>query len=263
MIEGPAETAESPGGVRSGRITATLPPMLVLPEHLVACDPLPLHPRLGPALARGPEAVSALLEPVGPDVFRVPLLDPDWSRELAEEVAGLERRARALGVRPPAPNSMHGYGLLGADLALDPLLAQLVARVVVPLTSDRFPEVGAGTLDHHHGFVVHYGTRWDRDLALHVDDSEVTVNVCLGRSFDGGELLMSGRRCGAHLQTRARPGERVALAQEPGFALIHAGMHRHEALPVTRGERLNLILWCRSSAFRRGPRPACPPWCDA
>ncbi|GMY32351.1 Fe2OG dioxygenase domain-containing protein [Fagus crenata] len=44
-----------------------------------------------------------------------------------------------------------------------------------------FPEVGGSTLDSHHGFVVEYGMDRDVELGFHVDDSEVTLNVCLGR----------------------------------------------------------------------------------
>ncbi|MCO4770293.1 MAG: hypothetical protein KDA24_09710 [Deltaproteobacteria bacterium] len=235
--------------------------MLALPEHLTAPSGLPLHPALRVALSEGTAALNALVDLVGSDVYRVPLLDPEWALELAQSVGSLEDRARATSVPLTAPNSMHSYGLLAADLALDPLIAELLARVFVPLTSGLFPEVDATGLDHHHGFVVHYGEGWERDLSLHVDDSEVTVNICLGREFEGGDLLMSGRRCAAHVEDRDRPGERYPVAQEPGFAIIHAGMHRHEALPLTRGERLNLIVWCKSRAYRAQQGSGCPAWC--
>ncbi|TKY50906.1 PKHD-type hydroxylase [Spatholobus suberectus] len=36
----------------------------------------------------------------------------------------------------------------------------------------------------------------------------------------------------------------------PGHAILHPGRHRHGARPTTAGNRINLILWCRSSDFR-------------
>jgi hypothetical protein len=34
-----------------------------------------------------------------------------------------------------------------------------------------------------------------------VDDSEVTLNVCLGKEFSGGELFFRGSRCEKHVNT--------------------------------------------------------------
>lgn len=51
-----------------------------------------------------------------------------------------------------------------------------------------FPEwVGQG-LDSHRVFVVKYAMKEDLDLSYHFDNAEVTLNVCLGRVFEGGEL---------------------------------------------------------------------------
>ena len=42
---------------------------------------------------------------------------------------------------------------------------------------------------------------------------------------------------------------------QPGMAVVHLGQHVHEVRPVEFGERHMLIMWCRSSAYRR---VACP-----
>lgn len=38
-------------------------------------------------------------------------------------------------------------------------------------------------------------------LGFHVDDSEVTLNVCLGKHFSGGELFFRGVRCDKHVNS--------------------------------------------------------------
>lgn len=38
-------------------------------------------------------------------------------------------------------------------------------------------------------------------VGFHVDDSEVTLNVCLGKQFSGGELFFRGTRCDKHVNT--------------------------------------------------------------
>lgn len=41
-------------------------------------------------------------------------------------------------------------------------------------------------------------------LGFHVDDSEVTLNVCLGKQFSGGELFFRGVRCERHVNTETQ-----------------------------------------------------------
>lgn len=37
-----------------------------------------------------------------------------------------------------------------------------------------------------------------------MDDSEVTLNVCLGKHFVGGELFFRGTRCEKHVNTATK-----------------------------------------------------------
>lgn len=37
-----------------------------------------------------------------------------------------------------------------------------------------------------------------------MDDSEVTLNVCLGREFSSGELFFRGVRCGKHVNSETK-----------------------------------------------------------
>lgn len=80
---------------------------------------------------------------------------------------------------------------------------------------------------------------------MHHDASEVTLNVCLGRKFTGAGL----RFCGRFGSSTHRKSVCV-LSHAPGRAVLHLGRQRHGADAIASGERLNLILWARSSAFR-------------
>ena len=44
----------------------------------------------------------------------------------------------------------------------------------------------------------------DLDLSFHADDAELTLNLCLGKEFQGGALYFGGVRCPLHMQTRPR-----------------------------------------------------------
>ena len=89
-------------------------------------------------------------------------------------------------------------------------------------------------------------------LLPHTDDSEVTLNVSLGREFEGGALRLRGLRCAA--------GEgrvQVDIAPTAGRAVLHLGQHLHEVTAVTAGERYALIMWMRSRAYRAATCPCC------
>lgn len=210
------------------------------------------------------------LEPLAPGLFRTPLLTgAGCARFLAEA----ERRQS--DARPAAaPNSMHEHGVALAPLGLDGAVdALLRASGIGPAIRNAFAdELGDALLDGHHSYLVDYGPGADEDLGFHVDDSEVTLNLCLGDTFSGAELVMLGRRCDVHRQTPVRPSEIIEIDHEPGTCVLHLGRHRHRVDPILRGRRRNLIAWLRSSTLRDGTALAasgaapvtghCPPWCD-
>jgi len=159
---------------------------------------------------------------------------------------------------------MNRRGVALDDLGLGAAMTALVAGVVRPFAALLFPEVGGASLDGQHAFVVAYSLDGDRSLDFHVDDGEVTLNLCLAPGFTGGALRFRGRRCALHQQEPERDEEIWDWAHRPGVAVLHAGRHRHEAHPIAAGLRRNLIVWCRSSAARRRSAAgggACPDWC--
>jgi len=157
---------------------------------------------------------------------------------------------------------MNRYGAILDDLGFHSLMSHIVRYVVEPLSKRVFPAVAGCGLDGHHAFVVDYSPSTDDRLNWHMDDAEVTLNLCLGTDFEGGDLVFRGRRCSWHRDSPWTDAEVFQYAHEPGVVLIHAGTHRHEALPVTSGFRRNLIIWCHSGCYReRVGHHVCPTWC--
>jgi hypothetical protein len=132
-----------------------------------------------------------------------------------------------------APNSMNKYGLVLRDAGHGALCEQLLRDVVAPLSRRLFPHVGH--LGSYHGFTVSYDKRKQGSLDLHVDDSLVTLNVCLSSVFTGGRLVF--RDEAGKIQAR--------LDHRIGRAVLHLGAHQHQAQHIRTGKRTNLILWCR------------------
>lgn len=80
---------------------------------------------------------------------------------------------------------------------------------------------------------------------MHTDDSDVTINICLGREFEGAGLTFCGMR--------GEPDHRhfkVTYKHEVGRAVIHSGDRRHGADDISEGERNNLIIWNRNLDWR-------------
>jgi hypothetical protein len=130
-------------------------------------------------------------------------------RELVEEVESFENS----GLPVMRPNSMNNYGLILDEIGFTPMLDQLRSQYVSPFASILYPHVGGASLDYHHGFIVpaacpppristshrlyrnsllrfwspkvQYKLSEDKKLDFHYDESEVTLNVCLGKEFQG------------------------------------------------------------------------------
>lgn len=63
-----------------------------------------------------------------------------------------------------------------------------------PIASILYPDCGGHCLDSHKAFVVKYDLKEDLDLSYHYDNAEVTLNVCLGKTFSEGGLYFGDMR---------------------------------------------------------------------
>lgn len=208
------------------------------------------------------DQILELMKEVSPGIYIFDFLPADFCAKILEEIAHFEKWCEMKGEKVNRPNSMNAYGAIFDDFGFEPVLEQFVAQIMNVFSAIAFPHIGA-TLDHHHGFEVAYEIGKDEDLDLHVDDSEVTLNICLGKTFEAGELAFAGLRCNHHQSTtHPLPNETIQVEHKIGQACLHLGRQRHAAMPISSGERYNLILWCRSSKFRRLDRVLdCPDWC--
>lgn len=234
-----------------------------LHPHLFELREEYLVPSLVQAVRAGTrEALTAVRCQVHPGVFTFAMLQPGFCRELLEEVACFENWCRYHELPVLRPNTMNHYGTILDTMGFRPFLHQLMTEYVRHFAAQEYADVGGDTLDNHHGFIVEYQVGKDEKLDFHVDASDVTLNVCLGKSFTGGELYFRGVRCELHQVTPWRAEEDFGIQHAPGRAILHRGRHRHGAHPVTSGARYNLILWCGSSRFAdRHDSQGCPTWC--
>merc|ERR1719210_956276 len=136
---------------------------------------------------------------------------------------------------------MNRYGAILSQLGFqEGLLDPIMKHVVVPFANELWPEwVGVTDCGETYGFVVRYRLGEDVELAEHADTSNVTLNACLGRGFEGGDLYFKGCR---FTESKTDTTEHY-VTHRKGTAVLHLGGHFHGVRPLTGGERSNLVLW--------------------
>lgn len=137
------------------------------------------------------------------------------------------------------------------------LLTPLRERYLSVIAGCFFPECGGATLDSHRAFIVSYGPEADRDLDLHYDNSEVTVNISLDDQFSDGELYIGHMFSDSQPVPKSSLPEYCSCQHKLCYGLFHRGQQMHGALPLSSGARHNLVIWMRSSVARNRLCPMC------
>ncbi|KAG7222159.1 hypothetical protein INR49_016731 [Caranx melampygus] len=189
------------------------------------------------------------LEEAAPRVYRFSVFEKSFCEELVEELEHFEKSSAPKG----RPNTMNHYGVLLNELGFDEgFFTPLREQYLHPLTSLLYPDCGGHCLDSHKAFVVKYDMNEDLDLSYHYDNAEVTLNVSLGKDFTEGNLYFGDMR-----QVPLSDTECSEVEHRVTEGLLHRGQHMHGALPISSGQRWNLIIWMRASQERNKLCPMC------
>lgn len=185
----------------------------------------------------------------GKRIYCFPVFVAQFCRDLLEELENFESSWLEKG----RPNTMNNYGVLLNELGLDKFfITPLREKYLRPLASILYPDWGGGCLDSHKAFVVQYSVDKDVDLSCHYDNSEVTLNVSLGKEFTDGNLYFSDMK-----EVPSNERRYTEVEHTVGHGILHRGQQVHGALPITSGERWNLIIWMRASSIRNKQCPMC------
>ncbi|KAM5191344.1 2-oxoglutarate and iron-dependent oxygenase domain-containing protein 2 isoform 1-T1 [Mantella aurantiaca] len=225
------------------------PELYVLQESFLAADFLEaVHFCQSPHASL--DGLLNLLDSIpGKRIYRLPMFSPKFCKDFVDELEHFERSSLAKG----RPNTMNNYGVLLNELGLDDsFITPLREKYLRPLVSLLYPDWGGSCLDSHKAFVVQYSLDKDLDLSLHYDNSEITLNVSLGKEFTDGNLYISEMR-----EVPANERRYTEVEHLVGQGILHRGQQFHGALPITSGERWNLIIWMRASSVRNRLCPMC------
>jgi len=193
---------------------------------------------------KNPEIIFSLLKKESPysELYTFDLFTPEFCQKLIEEVEHFQSMDGIIKVN--RPNSMNNYGAILEEMGFSPMLDELLRNYLRPLVVVAFPDWETENLDSHHSFVVEYKIGKDLNLERHMDESTITLNICLGKEFQGGTVYFKGMR--GHESEKT---ENVEVQHNVGRAILHVGQHYHGANNIESGHRFNLILWLRSKLF--------------
>ena len=186
---------------------------------------------------------NAKIEKVGPEVFSMPCWKPSFVSKFMAEL----KHFKDSGVPHEQPNSMNKHGINLDEIGFQEFFTHLRQDYIQPLARQLFQEPNL-ELDSHKAFVIKYAMGEDEDLAAHFDNAEITLNISLSDDYDGGELVF---------KQNDSTTKYFGYEHQIGHAILHRGSLIHEALPITSGERWNLIIWTRSSRIRQSKCPMC------
>ncbi|KAG7532887.1 Prolyl 4-hydroxylase alpha subunit [Arabidopsis thaliana x Arabidopsis arenosa] len=197
------------------------------------------------------ESFRRIISEPFPGVFVFEMFQPDFFEKLLAEVENFRTWAHETKLKITRPNKMSKFGVVLDDFGLDIMLTQLMEDFIFPICKVFFPKVCGAMFDSPRGFFIENGEDRDAELGFHVEDSEITLNVCLSKQGEGGEIFFAGTRCKKHMDIDPKPEERFDYCHILGQAILHRGCHVHGArAATTSGRRANMILWCRNSLFR-------------
>lgn len=223
-------------------ITSLVRKSRIVPEWIVPEFRFLFSPTSGTTQLADRSDWLKLVTEVAPGIFAFDLFTTKFCEALVKEIDSFE--ATSLPCR--RPNTMNRLGLVVNDIGLEPLMTQLLNCLLSPMCAALYPnEMVVSALDFHHSFCVQYNTKSDAGLDMHHDASEATLNVCLGREFTGAGLRFCGNFGSGDHRVQQHVHEHVK-----GRAILHLGRQRHGADDIATGERINLIVWARNSAFR-------------
>lgn len=186
----------------------------------------------------------ALLREEAPQVYSFNAFSESFLFLLNEELKHFYEMAEKHKIQVRRPNSMNNYGVILNEIGLRETITSLQQAFLWPLAKLLFPVQGY-QFDDHHSFIVRYNADEDLGLDMHMDDSDVTFNVCLGEIFTGATLTFCG-----NFGSRNHRKSVANYTHEIGRAVMHLGLRRHGADDIESGTRVNMIVWNHNNKFR-------------
>ncbi|XP_023645577.1 uncharacterized PKHD-type hydroxylase At1g22950 [Capsella rubella] len=207
------------------------------------------------------KVVRRIMSEPFPGLFVFQMFQRDFFEKLIVEAENFSNWAHENKFPIRRPYNKSKCSVVLEDFGLGIMLDKIMQDFIFPLCKGKsilkciqttflvfFPDVCGAMFDARHGFYMETGEDKEAELGFHVDDSDITLNVCLRKQFEGGKMLFAGTRCNKHMDAEIKPYEVYHYNNTPGQAILHRGRNCHGSrVTATPGYRANMVLWYKSS----------------
>jgi len=153
------------------------------------------------------------------DVYSFPLLKPSFCEKLVEEIESYLETTGDSGIALRA-------SLFGFDGFVKAMIND-----IAPIIRTLFPKLKETKFDVYPKLMT-YKLGANENWPIHTDGDIATINICLGKKFEGSEL-------------RVFDEDRenfVDYKHQVGRMIVNLGDNQHAVLPLKSGERYSLIV---------------------
>ena len=189
-----------------------------------------VHPRMQKALFSG--NFSEILIPTATRVYRFPILQLNVSQHIVEEIRNAKQVFKNEELRLPnnvgrarGPTS----GVVLSEIGLYDLSHALVKYILAPLGRIMYPLWGFD-VDSFHAFSLHVvpsdhgeARAGESYLRTHIDICEFSMNICLGNTFQGGNVLFQNAGFGVNNGSAGY----TKVPHLPGYAFLNLCQQFH------------------------------------
>ena len=120
-----------------------------------------------------------------PGIYSFKLFKPEINTKFCEEIKNIQKFFANNENKIPnsKPNPQNNYGVILNYFGFDLMISSLIKEICTPLFKSLWMGVGEESIDHYDAFSMEYSPAKDVHLPTHLDDSEITLNYCLGTEF--------------------------------------------------------------------------------
>jgi len=155
------------------------------------------------------------------EVYSVQLLTKSFCERLVEEIESFTQKTQMTAV---ALNVSH-FGFNGA-------IKTMINDHIAPLIKLLFPQLRESKFSVYTKLMT-YELGKNEDWPAHTDGDIATLNICLGKEFEGADL---------RLFDKENPESFVDYKHQLGRMVVHLGNNIHSVTPVKGGIRYSLIV---------------------
>jgi len=153
-------------------------------------------------------------------VYSVQLLSKSFCDKLVEEIEKFIEQTNDSAV-----------ALRVSQFGFDGSVKTMIDEYVAPLIRILFPQLKETEFEVYPKLMT-YALGRNEDWPIHADGDIATLNVCLGKEFEGADLRIYDKEATTF----------VDYAHKLGRMVVHLGDVKHSVNPVTSGTRYSLIV---------------------